>query len=140
MPAFSTQIRVRFDDIDHAGIVFYPRFLVYFHHAFETLFDEVGPSYASVLDGRRLGFPTVHIETDFSAPLRYGDFLSVEVTTGAIGRSSSTLIYRGRRCSDGVKVCEARVTTACVDLDDFTTRPIPDDIRALFERYRESGT
>ena len=29
---------VRFADVDHAGIVYYPRFFHYFHMAFEELF------------------------------------------------------------------------------------------------------
>ena len=29
--SFRTSIKVRFGDVDHAGIVYYPRFYIYFH-------------------------------------------------------------------------------------------------------------
>ena len=85
--AFRTTIPVRFGDVDHAGIVYYPRFYIYFHEAFEDLFNQAGHSYFKMLDGDRIGFPTVHVETDFKAPLRYGDSLDIDlvVTHYSIG-------------------------------------------------------
>ena len=60
---FRTQIRVCFSDIDNAGIVYYPRFLHYFHLAMEELFtSELGIDYADVLHIRNVSFPTVHVE------------------------------------------------------------------------------
>ena len=32
--AFRTSIKVRFGDVDHAGIVYYPRFYIYFHEVY----------------------------------------------------------------------------------------------------------
>jgi 4-hydroxybenzoyl-CoA thioesterase len=58
--AFQARIRVRFGDIDYAGIVYYPRFLHYFHVALEEFFEaEVGIDYPAILNRHRLGFPTV---------------------------------------------------------------------------------
>ena len=37
MPPFVFALPVRFADVDHAGIVYYPRFFHYFHVAFEEL-------------------------------------------------------------------------------------------------------
>ena len=71
--AFRTQIKVCFADIDNAGIVYYPRFLHYFHLAMEEFFgSELGMDYADVLHKRNLSFPTVHVECDFRRRLRYG--------------------------------------------------------------------
>jgi acyl-CoA thioesterase FadM len=36
--AFRSQLIIRFGDIDRAGIVYYPRFLHYFHVALEEFF------------------------------------------------------------------------------------------------------
>ncbi len=48
--AFRSLLKVRFGDIDHAGIVYYPRFLHYFHVALEEFFgSRVGVDYSTLI-------------------------------------------------------------------------------------------
>ena len=64
---FRSLLKIRFGDIDHAGIVYYPRFLHYFHVALEEFFgQELGIDYPLLINEHRIGLPTVHLETDFS--------------------------------------------------------------------------
>jgi 4-hydroxybenzoyl-CoA thioesterase len=43
---FHSILKIRFGDIDRAGIVYYPRFLHYFHVALEKFFhSELGVEY-----------------------------------------------------------------------------------------------
>ena len=130
--AFQTSIAVRFGDVDHAGILYYPRYYIYFHDCFENLFDQSAISYVDLIDRRRVGFPTVHIESDHKAPMRWGDTLDVTVTVPRLGERSATCHYLGRRRRDGALAVEAKITVACIDLDTFEARAIPDDVRALF--------
>ena len=142
MTPFSADVKVRFGDIDHAGIVYYPRFFHYLHVAFEEFFDrEFGRSYPEVLDDEHVGFPVVRTEADYRAPARYGDVLRIELTCVRIGARSVTLRYRARRSADGVDgvVCmEAKVTTACVDLRTFKSQDVPPRYRDLFARFLET--
>jgi 4-hydroxybenzoyl-CoA thioesterase len=136
MASYRHSAQVRFGDVDHAGIVYYPHFFIYFHEAMESFFDDNGPQrYAELLDSRRIGFPTVHIETDFTAPLTYGDFLDLDASVAKLGRSSIVWAYRGIRRSDGKLAVSARITVACVSMDEFYAIPIPDDVRAVLERF-----
>ncbi len=139
--AFHTRIKVRFGDEDHAGIVYFPRFLHFFHCAFEDFFDEQGHPYRRCLDEDRVGWPAVHVETDFRSPLRFGDVLHVTVTVASLGRRSATFRYVGRRGeSDGPLVAEARITVVAVGMDDFRPRPIPPAYRRLFEAHLEDSS
>lgn len=131
---FRTTIPVRFGDVDHAGIVYYPQYFIYFHEAFEDLFNSSGLSYVRLLDELRLGFPTVHLEADYKAPLRYGDQLVLDLSVSNLGNSSVVLHYVGYREHDGELCLTCDVTSVCVDMKTFKARPIPDDIRALFQR------
>jgi 4-hydroxybenzoyl-CoA thioesterase len=133
--AFRTAVPVRFGDVDHAGIVFYPKFFVYFHEAFERFFDDNGFAYHQLIGTRRVGFPTVHIDADYKQPLRYGDSLDLEVSVARIGRRSTTFRYVGYRHSDGQLACTAEITCACVDMERFEAIEIPADLRALLERF-----
>lgn len=133
------EIKVRFADVDHAQIVYYPRFFHYFHVAFEELFERgFGKTYPQVLDEERVGFPAVHSEADYRAPARFGDVLAIHVTVVRIGARSVTLRYRALRASDGVLCAEGKVTTACVDMRTFAAQDVPPSYRAFFTRFLES--
>lgn len=138
MNAFETQQQVRFGHVDPAGIVYFPRIFDYIHEAFEELFEiHVGVRYYRMLLDEKVGFPLVHSDVDFASPLRFGDRPIVRVTCFHLGRSSLGLRYRYRL---GDELClEARMTTACVDVETMQPLPIPDDYRARFETIREES-
>jgi len=133
--AFRTRIRVRFGDEDHARIVYYPRLFHFFHVAFEDFFNEQGHPYRHVIDVERVGWPAVHVEADFEQAVRFGDELDVDVWVARVGRSSATFAYRARRAGETQDVARARVTVACIDMETFAPRPIPDAYRELFAQH-----
>jgi 4-hydroxybenzoyl-CoA thioesterase len=135
--AFVSRIRVRFGDEDHAQIVYYPRFFHFFHCAFEDFFDQQGFPYRDCLDGDRIGWPAVHAEIDFEKPARFGDVLDVEVRVTRIGEKSATFAYTALRGAE--RLCRGEVVVACMAMDTYTAREIPDKYRALFERHLETG-
>ncbi len=136
--AFRTPIKVCFADIDNAGIVYYPRFLHYFHLAMEGFFaGALGIDYAHVLHERNLSFPTVHVECDFRRRLRYGDHIDMEVRVIHIGRSSITWGYKGYRIGDpGGIVVEGANVTVCVKTDTFEKTDVPEWMRQGLEKHR----
>lgn len=128
--AYRARLKVRFSDIDRAGIVYYPRFLHYFHVAMEEFFaEQVGIDYAEVIDRRRFGLPTVHLDVDFRRPLRYGDALDVEVRVVEIGRTSIRWSYRIFRAGEDEALAEGRTVTVGLDLDTYEKMEIPDWLR-----------
>ena len=132
--AFTSLLKIRFDDVDGAGIVYYPQFFHLCHKAFEDFFDDAASvSYPQLINERRRGFPTVAIQSDFSAPLRYGDIAMVKLEIEKIGRSSATFSYEIRRKQDSKLCFSARITKVYIDLESDSVLPIPDDIRSLWE-------
>lgn len=142
MPFVAT-LPVRFADVDHAGIVYYPRFFHYFHVAFEELFAaRMGPrAYVDLLDRDRIGFPAVHAEADYRAPLRFGDTALVELSVARLGATSITFRYQVRRAEQladehhpaqpGALCAVGQVVCAVVDLSQFRAAPVPPAIAAL---------
>ena len=134
---FRAHLKVRFGDIDHAGIVYYPRFLHYFHVALEEFFDaEVGMAYHKVINEHRLGLPSVHLAIDFRSPLRFGDEIEVEVLGLELGTTSVTWRYAVWK-QGGVRAADATIVTVALDMDSFAKRPLPDWLR---ERLASYGT
>jgi len=131
--AFVSRQRVRFGDEDHAQIVYYPRFFHFFHCAFEDFFEEQGYPYRDCLDVDRVGWPAVHAECDFEKPVRFGAILELEVAVARVGEKSATFRYHGRL--GGETVCRGTIVVACISMDTYAARPIPDKYRALFEKH-----
>jgi 4-hydroxybenzoyl-CoA thioesterase len=137
--AFSALIKVCFGDIDNAGIVYYPRFMHYFHVALEEFFsEEIGVEYARVIEKYRMGFPTVHLEADFRRRLRFGDQIALEVWVREMGSTSITWGYLGyKKGEKDSVVVEGHNVTVCVDMDSFEKKQIPEWFRKELETYQK---
>jgi 4-hydroxybenzoyl-CoA thioesterase len=132
--SFRSLLKIRFGDIDHAGIVYYPRFLHYFHVALEEFFGQaLGIDYPILIDEHRIGLPTVHLEADFLRSLRYGDQIEVEVTVLKIGKSSITFGYRVFKPGEKELLIEGHNVAVCLDMDSFIKRDIPEWLRQRLE-------
>ena len=133
--AFRSKLKIRFGDIDRAGIVYYPRFMHYFHVALEEFFAaELGVEYHTVVDTHRIGLPTVHLESDFSRPFSYGDNIEVEVRVHKLGRTSITFGYRVFKEGEADPRIVGHNVTVCLDMDKFQKMEFPTWLRQLFER------
>jgi 4-hydroxybenzoyl-CoA thioesterase len=137
---YHSPLVVRFGDIDHAGVVYNPRFFNYLHVAFEGFLEEaIGQPLHEIIDRRKIGFPIVHAEADFMKVLRYGDRGRIEVYTPRLGRSSLTFGFEVVRAADEALCARARVTHATIDRSVFRAIECPEDLRERFARYLEPG-
>lgn len=135
---FTYATPVRFADVDHAGIVYYPRFL--FHLAFEELWRaRLGPrAYSELIDRDRVGFPAVRAECDFKAPLRFGDTAEIAVSIAKLGGKSITFRYRVWRTDPRELSAEGLVVCAVVDLAKFIAIAVPERVTAMLADLVES--
>jgi len=128
---FRAPIKVSFGNIDNAGIVYYPRFLHYFHLAFEDFFvTQLGIEYSDVLHKKNVSLPTVHMESDFHRRLEYGDRMDMEVRVITVGQTSITWGYRGYLVGEKEEiVVEGHTVTVCVRTDTFEKIKVPEWLR-----------
>jgi 4-hydroxybenzoyl-CoA thioesterase len=152
--SFTFSTPVRFADVDHAGIVYYPRFFHLFHLAFEELWRaRIGSrAYSELIDRDRVGFPAVRAECDFKAPLRFGDTAEIVLTVSQLSKRSITFRYRVYRAADGDatqpvsddrerRLCaDGSVVCAVVDLARFVAIPVPERVVAMLADLTDSGT
>lgn len=142
--SFTYATPIRFADVDHAGIVYYPRFFHMFHLAFEELWRaRIGPrAYSELLDKERVGFPAVRAECDFHAPMRFGDTAEIEITVARLGGKSITFRYRIYRAADErprTLSAEGKVVCAVVDLARFVAIAVPERVIAMLADLREDS-
>ncbi len=136
---FSAEFSVRFGEIDQARVVYYPRFFHYFHQTFEEWFaGALGVSYPDLVLKENVGYPSVRVESEFLAPLRYGDRIRVELELKDIGRTSITLGYTIVRLTDGAISARATIKNVAIDNDTFKRVAISDAWRRRFEQFKNA--
>jgi 4-hydroxybenzoyl-CoA thioesterase len=135
---FSSEFTINFGAVDHARVIYYPRFFDYFHRTFEEWFGaSLGTTYSRLVVDENLGFPTVTAEAEFVKPVRFGDRLRVELELDDIGRRSITMKYTAMRLPDGEISARARVKKALVNNDTFESLEIPGGLRERLEAFMD---
>lgn len=136
--AYKATWRVSFGEIDYAGIVYYPNFFDYFQRTEEAFMEHIGFPYPYLIGELKIGFPIVHVAADFKNPVRYGDSFDVSITVTRLGNSSVTF---GFRVFKGQQLCgTASITHVTIDMREFQAIPIPQELRAIFERHLQPVT
>ena len=98
-PLFEVEDKVRFQDVDAAGIMFFARFFDRVHDCYEVWLAHVGTPLPRVLADRSWAAPLRHAECDYVAPARHGDVLRVQLVRAEVEVSELSLgwVVRGER-------------------------------------------
>jgi 4-hydroxybenzoyl-CoA thioesterase len=84
---FTKQEKIRFQHIDFAGIVFYPRFLEMLNGIVEDWFEEALDRPFSKMHETN-GIPTVDLKIQFKSPARLGEVLTKKLWVKELRNSS----------------------------------------------------
>lgn len=133
LEGFARTRRVRFQDVDAAGVIFYARVFDYCHDAYVEYLDAHGVSLVEVLKQRHWAAPIRHAEADYLRPLRFGDEIAVSLVVAHLAESELTLGYRiSLNASREVAIVAQSVHTF-VSLPDFKRCPVPEDVFTAFQ-------
>jgi YbgC/YbaW family acyl-CoA thioester hydrolase len=126
---------VEFAMLDGANIAYYPRIYDLSHRFFEQCWLEMCEiSYPDLFNDKRIGFPIVHTESDFIAPMRYGDVVIATIWIDSIGSKSVTWNYRFHNQNDEL-LWTSKQVTVCVDIDSLQPQPIPDYLLTGLQKH-----
>jgi YbgC/YbaW family acyl-CoA thioester hydrolase len=139
---FTIEERVRWGDVDAAGIIFYGSYIRFFEIAETELFRAVGLPYGKVFDELNIWLPRVHLECDFHHATKLDDLLEVSVYVARIGKTSLRLNFEVRRKAEDGKLETDWMATAHFVLvstrrDTLQPVPVPEDLRRALEPYTE---
>jgi len=134
---YTIEERVRWGDVDAAGIIFYGAYIRFFEFAETELFRAVGLPYSVMFDELDVWLPRVHLECDFHHAARLDDLLEVSVWVGRFGNKSMRLDFEVRRHDEELIIARAHFVLASVRRDTFETVPIPETLKVRLEQYTE---
>jgi acyl-CoA thioester hydrolase len=96
---FHTPIRVRYEETDAAGVVYYANYLVYFEVARVESLRAVGMPITEV-ERRGVLLPAVSAACNYHCPAHVDDLLDVAMWTDHVGRASFGFAYEVRRVTE----------------------------------------
>lgn len=118
--AYQFKIRrlVEFSDTDMAGIVHHAVFYRYMESAEHAFFRSLGLSVAPPKTPASVGWPRVHTEADFSAPLRFEDEVEIHLLVAEKKSKALTYAFRLRKLNTAkpYEVARGAITVVCVKL------------------------
>ncbi len=128
--AFDFDAKVRFQDVDAAGIVYYPRIQSYFHDAYVAFLEHHGIDLAKTLSRGDWAAPIKHAEADFLSPLRFGDRFTTQVVGAKVEGSQVSV---GFRIKVGERLCAVGASVhVFVDLERFSRIELPELAKKAF--------
>jgi 4-hydroxybenzoyl-CoA thioesterase len=127
---------IEWGDCDPAGIVYYPRYFVFFDNATVALFAAAGlKKHEMVRAFDIVGIPMVDTRAKFAIPSRWGETIAIESRIAEWRRSSFDVehrVFKGDALA--IEAWETRVWVGR-DPDDpekIRGRPIPEAVKARF--------
>lgn len=137
--AYQFKIRrlVEFSDTDMAGIVHHAVFYRYMESAEHAFFRSLGLSVAPPKTPASVGWPRVHTEADFSAPLRFEDEVEIQLLVAEKKSKALTYAFRLRKLNTPkpYEVARGAITVVCVKMinGQMKATNIPKAIAAKIE-------
>jgi acyl-CoA thioester hydrolase len=130
-PVSTYRHRVRYLEVDQQGVVFNMWYLGYFDEAMSDFLAAGGLPYAEMLASGH-DVQLVRSEIDWCSSLRWGDDAEVAVAVDATGRTSFSL--RFEVSARGEPIATGRTVYVVVATDGSGKKPIPPELRSVFDR------
>lgn len=136
MASFVRSCKVRFEDCDSAGIVFYPNYFLMLNRLIEDWFaDALGVPWGIMHHERKLGVPTVSMQVAFKKASRLDEVLEWSLEVRKLGTRSLTLGVSASCKGEERITIETVLVSVNLVADGVSSREIPADIRAGMESY-----
>lgn len=132
MAAFRHTLRVRYQECDPQGVVYFARYPEYYDLTLTELWREALGSYQAMVDA---GSDMVVAEqrVRYLASARFDDLVDIELSVDRLGETSMQSSYRITR--GGELLVEGDLRHVFIDVPTKRKKPIPDEIRAVLGGY-----
>jgi acyl-CoA thioester hydrolase len=112
----TTEVVVRFGEVDSMGIVWHGNYATYIEEGRESFGKKYGISYMDIYSNDVMA-PVVNINIDFKKQVQYGDVLIIE--TEFVDTEAAKVIFKFNifRKSDGELVASAQSTQVFIDMN-----------------------
>lgn len=135
-PPFRIPERVRWEDVDLAGVMRYSAYTRLFDAAEAELLRAAGMPIGEVAEQLGVWMPRKLLNVEYFAPARFDDALEIRAWVAGVGSTSLTLAGEVWSGDGAVRHAAITVVLVCVDRDGFTKRPWPEKLVAAISPFR----
>lgn len=128
----SMDIRVYYEDTDSGGVVYHASYLKFGERGRTEFLRSLGFENKKLQDDEGILFVVRRIESDYLAPARLDDHLTLKTQVKNVKNTS--MIMNQSVYNQGNLVFSMDVTLVCVDTANFKPARFPDDIKTAFEK------
>ncbi|NQT47066.1 MAG: acyl-CoA thioesterase [Candidatus Omnitrophica bacterium] len=104
MKSHKIDLRVRYEETDQMGVVYYSNYLVWFEIARTELLRSVSLPYAE-LEKEGIYLVVAGASCQYKSPLKYDDLITIETRIGCVGKTSMAFDYivlkKGKVAAEG---------------------------------------
>lgn len=93
MKTYKTKLRVRYQETDNMGVVYYANYFVWFEVARTEHFRSLGISYRE-LEGKGMRLMVVSAACQYKSPARYDDLVTLQTSICDVKNSSLKFEYK----------------------------------------------
>jgi acyl-CoA thioester hydrolase len=124
------KLRVRFEETDAMGVVYYAKFLVWFEVGRVNLLRDIGHPY-SEWSAKGLHTPVVVAHVEYKASARFDEEILVRTRISSLGRTSIKFETEAYKLPEMRLLCTGYTVHTLVD-NNLKAVQIPEDVRAKF--------
>lgn len=126
MNEHTIELRVRYEETDQMGVVYYANYLVWFEVARTEYFRARGIEYRKIEEEDGLYIPVAEAHCRYKAPLKYDDLVSVTVRLTDLGATRLSFEYE---VSSGGKIVATGNTKHAFVNKEGRPVPVPEKIK-----------
>jgi YbgC/YbaW family acyl-CoA thioester hydrolase len=131
---------IAWGDLDALGIVFYPRYYEWIDAAGHQFFKAINLNLYELWEKRNIQFGLLETGCHYFKPGRYG--LKIKIKTGLKELTKKTVLLRHEivQAADDEKMVEGfekRICMNVMDMKNFRSMDIPQDLFAILEKARK---
>lgn len=131
---FEVQIQTYWDDADPAGRVYFANFFRLVEYAETELFRATGTERMHLYDKHDVWMPRVESFARFSKPILAEEAIWIRLRARFQGEKTVRLEFEILSAHDRSHLTEGYITAVCIDRRSGKSRPLPPEMRAIFER------
>lgn len=125
--------RVRWEDVDLAGIVRYSAYTRMLDVAEQEMWRAAGTSAVDVVERFGIWLPRRALQIEYHAPARFDDLLELRAGVLGVGNSSLTLLVDAWSSDGATHLATIRVVVVAVEAETMRPRPISPDLLELIQ-------
>jgi 1,4-dihydroxy-2-naphthoyl-CoA hydrolase len=117
---------IRFADTDAAGVVYFARYYMIAHEAYEAALESLGITLAQFFSEQELVIPISKSEASYLRPLQCGDKIRIDLTSHRLSDDSFAVDYQILKLAPSEKrAAVLRTEHVCVSTVTRKRQPLP---------------